>query len=186
MRRTPVSASFPAMRFQIANALAGLALAFAGAACAASPAPTVRADTAGEAAIAKAVDAERAKRAPRAPRLVIDPALVEIARTRSRDIANGAPFAHEDDKGRYPAIDMVTARFGPEGTIGENLFAAGGTGRAFDPESYAKRAAEDWMASPEHRDNIVSPDYTSTGIGVIVKGDAAYTTQIFRGPPPKQ
>jgi uncharacterized protein YkwD len=174
------------MRFRAANILIGLALAFAGAACAAPGTQAPRAELAGEAAIAKEVDAARAKNAPNAPHLDIDPALAEIARARSRAIADGAPFSHQDNAGRYPAIDMVIARFGPEVSIGENLFAAGGTGRAFDPDAYAKRAAEDWMTSPEHRENILSSDYNATGIGVIVKGDAAYTTQIFRGPPPKK
>jgi len=177
------------MMFRISNALFGVALAFAGAACAASaPGPALapaRTAIAAEAAVAKAVDAARAKSAPNAPHLAIDPVLTEIARARSQAIADGAPFSHQDNAGRYPAIDMVTARFGPAGTIGENLFAAGGTGRAIDSEAYAKRAAEEWMASQEHRDNILSPDYDTTGIGVVVKGDAAYTTQIFRGPPPK-
>lgn len=173
------------MRLTFAGIAFGFALAAAGTVFAASaPAPT-RLERSAEAAIAKAVDAARAMRAPAAPHLEIDPALAEIARARSRAMADGAPFSHQDDNGRYPAIDMAIARFGPELTIGENLFAAGGTGRPIAPDAYAKRAVEEWMASEEHRENILAPDFNATGIGVVVKGDAAYTTQIFRGPPPK-
>jgi uncharacterized protein YkwD len=101
-------------------------------------------------------------------------------------MADGAPFSHQDSQGQYPAFDMVIARFGPYGTIGENIFAAGGTGRAFDPAAYRKRAADEWMASEEHRENILSRDFNATGIGVVVKGAAAYATQVFRGPPPQK
>jgi uncharacterized protein YkwD len=174
------------MRFPFACAVLGFALASAGAVLAASAPAPARAELNAEAAIKGVIDGVRARRAPRAPHLDIDPVLTEIARARSRAIADGAPFSHQDSAGRYPAIDMVTARFGPYVTIGENLFAAGGTGRALDPKAYAERASEEWMASQEHRENILSPDYNATGIGVVVKGDAAYTTQLFRGPPPKR
>ena len=56
--------------------------------------------------------------------------------------------------------------------------------RAFDAAAFAKRTVDEWMASQEHHDNIVSPDFTTTGIGVVVIRDRAYATQIFRGPPP--
>jgi uncharacterized protein YkwD len=172
------------VRIPILSALLLCALAFAGASFAASSASPTRAELAVEAAIAERIDAVRAMRAPNTPRLLSDPDLTAIARTRSRDMANGAPFSHQDASGKYPAIDMAIARFGPKGTIGENIFAAGGTGRAFDANAFAKQTVEDWMASPEHRDNILFPGYTASGIGVVVKGDAAYATQVFRGPPP--
>ncbi len=153
-------------------------------ASAAAPNPT-RAEEAAEGEIAGRIDVLRAQYLPQAPRLLYDPELVRIARARSRAIADGAPFAHEDRPGHVPAFEMVIERFGRYNTIGENLFAEGRTVRAFDAAAFAKRSVEEWMASEEHRDNIVSPDFTATGIGVVVIGTKAYATQIFRGRPPK-
>jgi uncharacterized protein YkwD len=168
-----------------------IAAAFGAALLAALPAQaaSVRAATADETRaqtlIADGINAERKRRAPNAAALKTDADLTTIARARSDAIAHGAPFAHEDRPGHFPAIEMVTARFGPAGAIGENLFGAGGTGRRFDPAAFAKQAISTWMASDEHRPNILDPGFDASGIGVAVIGDAAYATQIFRGPPPK-
>ena len=40
------------------------------------------------------------------------------------------------------------------------------------------------MNSPGHRKNILSPDFTMSGIGVAVRGGHAYATQVFLGPAP--
>jgi uncharacterized protein YkwD len=144
-----------------------------------------RTEEVAEGEIAQRINSLRAQYLPQAPRLLYDPELVAIARARSRAIADGkAPFAHEDRPGHFPAIEMAKERFGPYNTIGENLFAEGRGTRAFDAAAFAKRTVEEWMASQEHHDNIVSPDFTTTGIGVVVIGDRAYATEIFRGPPP--
>ena len=143
-----------------------------------------RAEEVAEGEIARLINDVRAERLPQSPHLLYDPELVLIARARSRVIAEGkAPFAHEDRPGHVPAFEMVIERFGPYNTIGENLFAEGRGTRIFDATAFAKRTVDEWMASEEHRDNIVSPDYTTTGIGVVVIRDRAYATQIFRGPP---
>ena len=156
------------------------------------PAPAASAaDAMAQDDLATAIDAARTKEAPDAPHLKIDPTLTEIARARAYAMANGAPFAHEDRQGRQPAIDMVRAKFGQYGYIGENIFQqtrnifhfsrASGD---FDPEAFSKVAAQGWMRSEEHRANILSPDYTESGIGVYTKGEQTYAAQIFWGPPP--
>jgi|SRR6185312_12120089 len=132
--------------------------------------------------IADRIDDERAKFAPAAPRLSGDTDLAEIARRRSTDMAEGAPFAHEDAQGRFVAADLVRARFGPYGTIGENIMEMSAS-RAFDAEKFAQVAVDGWMKSPGHRKNILDPDYNRSGIGVAVKDGTAYATQVFFGPP---
>src|SRR5471030_909536 len=141
-----------------------------------------RAERTAETLIAQHIEAERARLAPDAPQLTPDPDLTDIARDRSEAMAHGAPFSHEDEIGRFVAAERVRERFGPYGTIGENILEIYGS-RYFDAAAFAERAVSGWMTSPGHRANILSPDYRSSGIGVSVNGAYAYATQVFRGPP---
>jgi uncharacterized protein YkwD len=76
---------------------------------------------------------------------------------------------------------MIQKQFGPYGTMAENIYVAGRGMRIFDASAFAEQSVEDWMASEEHRENILFPGFTTTGIGVAVIRDRAYATQIFRG-----
>jgi hypothetical protein len=144
----------------------------------------VRSERAAEALIASGIEADRARLAPYAPRLVPDPDLTNIARQRSEAMAHGAPFSHQDERGRFAAADMVRRRFGPYGTIGENILVLEMWGsQVFDAADFAKSAVSSWMTSPGHRANILSPNYRSSGIGVAINGGYAYVTEVFRGSP---
>lgn len=136
-----------------------------------------------EALIAQRIQAERARFAPGARPLASDPALERIAHERSYAMAHGAPFAHEDASGRFVADGMVRARFGPYGAVGENIMMERDPSRAFDPESFARRAVQGWMNSEGHRANILSTQYDRAGVGVVISGSYAYATQLFWGTP---
>ena len=140
-----------------------------------------RAEEVAEGEIARRVNEIRAKHLPDTARILYDPELVRIARARSRSLAQGARFAHEDHKGHIPAFEMIQKQFGPYGTMAENIYVAGRGMRIFDASAFAEQTVEDWMASEEHRENILFPGFTTTGIGVAVIREAAYATQIFRG-----
>lgn len=150
------------------------------------------ADEAAQTRIVKLINRERANAAADPKPLKTDPELTRIARARSYAMAVGrAPFDHDDGHGRYPAMDMVRAVFGPYGFIGENIFVQTRNAlgfapktQSFDSGAFAETAAGQWMKSPEHRDNILSSDYDSTGVGVVTIGDHTYATQVFRGDPP--
>jgi len=147
-----------------------------------APVSIARAEQEAGALIADRIGKIRAERAPSAPKLVPTGELTVIARARSGSMAHGAPFSHQDAGGKYPAVDMVQARLGQYGFIGENLFREKRPHGAFDPKAFAKLAVDEWMASEEHRENILSPDFDRSGIAVAVKGDDAYATQVFHGP----
>ena len=169
------------VRFALAISAILLSAAFARA----EPATPTRAEEAVEQALTAEIDRVRSEQARSAPHLKSDDELLRIARARSDAMAHGtAPFAHDDGNGNYPAIDMVKQRFGPFGFIGENIYEEWRTEGPFDAAAFAAHAAKSWMESEEHRDNILSPDYDSSGIGVVVVGDKAFATQVFRGPPP--
>jgi len=132
--------------------------------------------------IAQGIAEQRARFAPGAPALSGDAALTEIARGRSDEMADGAPFSHQDANGHHLAIDRMRAQFGRYGWMGENIMKETGH-RNFDPVAFAHRAVADWMASPSHRENILRPAFRRSGIGVTVRGGTVFATQVFFGPP---
>ncbi len=138
-----------------------------------------------EALIVERINTERARLAPDARALTADAALVHVARRRSRAMAEGAPFAHEDENGRFAAADLVHKDFGPYGAVGENIMMERDSSRAFQAEAFARRAVAGWMSSDGHRANILSRDFDRSGIGVAIRGSYVYATQVFWGPPPK-
>jgi uncharacterized protein YkwD len=140
-----------------------LLLPSAPAALAGPAAGTVR--TAGTAAgLLQAVNATRASHGLR--RLRLDAALGRAARSHSADMLRRNVFAHGDFHGRMVAFRIRG------GVAGENL--AWGSG------SYAqkKTIVAEWLASPEHRANLLRPGFTRIGIGVVrgsFQGSAAAT-----------
>ncbi|HYM18025.1 MAG TPA: CAP domain-containing protein [Micropepsaceae bacterium] len=149
---------------------------------AAAPTSIVKAEEDAENMIAERIDEERVRFAATAPKLLPNGELHMIARSRSNAMAHGGPFSHQDAQGNYPAIDMVKERLGSYGHIGENIFMEKRGRGSFNPQAFAKIAVDEWMKSEEHRENILSPDYDRSGIGVVVNGDYAYATQVFHGP----
>ena len=135
-----------------------------------------------EALIAAGINEARAREAADEAPLADNATLIEIAEARSRAMAEGAAFSHDDANGRFIAADMVEARFGPYGAIGENILKLGST-RRLDARAFAREAVEGWMQSPGHRKNILDPEYRQSGVGVALIGGTAYATQIFWGPP---
>jgi uncharacterized protein YkwD len=86
--------------------------------------------------------------------LRVDASLVRAARSHSAEMLRGNYFAHGDFHGRMVAFHVR----GP--VAGENL--AWGNGR------YAGTASiiREWLASPEHRANLLHAGWTRIGIGI--------------------
>lgn len=88
--------------------------------------------------------------------LIPDPALQAVARDHSREMFTLGYFAHISPVSGSPANRLQEAGI-PFGVAGENL--------AYAPTvTIAHRGL---MQSPGHRANILSPEYTRVGIGVI-------------------
>jgi hypothetical protein len=56
--------------------------------------------------------------------------------------------------------------------VGENV--------GYGPDWHAVEVA--FMNSPGHRSNILDSDYSQIGIGVVIRGDRVWVTQVFRSP----
>lgn len=140
--------------------------------------------------IADLVNAGRARLQPELPPLIREPALDEIAGERSRDMAAGAPFDHQDAQGGYPAIEKMRARYSKFGAMGENIGMDYRYERdRFDPQAFAGRMVKGWFDSEGHRDNILSPFFTHCGVGVALSPGGRttiYATQVFWGPPKRR
>ena len=106
--------------------------------------------------------------------LRVDRTLVRAARSHSTEMLRGNFFAHGDFHGRMVAFHVV----GP--VAGENL--AWGNGQ------YARAATiiREWLASPEHRANLLHAGWTRIGIGIsrgtfLGNGGSSVVTADFAG-----
>jgi uncharacterized protein YkwD len=85
--------------------------------------------------------------------LSLDPTLARAARRHSAEMIQGGYFAHGDFRGRMLAFHVR----GP--FIGENLAWGSGSYAA------ASTVISEWLASPEHRANLLRASFTRIGIG---------------------
>ncbi|HZT40604.1 MAG TPA: CAP domain-containing protein [Chthonomonadaceae bacterium] len=99
------------------------------------------------------------------PPLKLQENLSAAAAWMAQDMASRSYFAHTDHEGR--SIDPRLPAFGYGGYsyIGENI-AAG--------QESPMAAVSDWMQSPHHRENLLSPDYSEIGVGYADRPDSLY------------
>jgi len=130
-----------------------------------------------EVAVLAAVNRYRASVAVSA--LANDPLLTAAARAHSRAMAEHRFFSHHSPLPglRHPS-DRIRAAGGAFDATGENIamYPAGATADDF---------VDGWIRSPGHRENIVGPDWTRTGVGMHLGQDGRlYATQLFGIPSP--
>jgi uncharacterized protein YkwD len=85
--------------------------------------------------------------------------LQRLARAHSEDMVERSYFRHTSPDGRTPE-DRVRDWGFPAAHVGENIARVP---IAEDPAAFAIAA---WMQSPAHMDNILSADFSHTGVGV--------------------
>lgn len=100
--------------------------------------------------------------------LQINEELSRNAQTRAEEIADTGEFSHVRPDGRG-CFTVLTVDYS---YAGENL--AKGDGNAED-------IFNEWMASTEHKENILSASYTQTGFGCCEKDGTVYWVQLFIG-----
>lgn len=101
--------------------------------------------------------------------LIVDSAMTQVAREKSRDMFERKYFSHYDPDGNNAANRMDKANI-PYGIVGENL--------AFAPDLTS--AHDGLMNSEGHRKNILDPRFHRIGIGVIDSGVyGKMFTQVF-------
>ncbi len=112
------------------------------------------------------------------PALKPHPLLTQAAQKKAEDMMAGGYFEHDSPDGRefFLWIDETGYRYS---IAGENLAANMNT-------ISAEKMVESWMGSTLHRENILSPRYSETGMGVVsgtFEGKAAFfAVQTFGHP----
>jgi uncharacterized protein YkwD len=104
--------------------------------------------------------------------------LLAAALEHSHDMVDNKFFSHDSSSGDDFEGRIIRFRYAPTNVLweaGENL--AWGTLSLSTPASIV----DSWMHSPEHRDNILNPDFKELGVGIVTstpEGDvngATYT-----------
>jgi uncharacterized protein YkwD len=126
-----------------------------------------------EAEILRLVNDER-KRGGASP-LKSSQRLVLASRGHSYDMALRNYLSHKGPAGDTPA-ERVRGVGVDSTALGENIYMD----RDADRAKLAQRAVQQWLRSPEHRANMLSPEFDMTGVGVARAADGtAYVTQDF-------
>jgi uncharacterized protein YkwD len=126
-----------------------------------------------EQAIFQRVNQERA--AAGLPALSYNGTMEYYARVKSKDMGDRGYFDHKDPEGRL-ITDQMKADGVSYSAWGENIAYIQGSK---DNAALATQFMDNWMNSPGHRANILSPNFSSIGIGVYKVGNTYYATQEF-------
>jgi uncharacterized protein YkwD len=98
--------------------------------------------------------------------------LAQVARNYSRQMAEKNFFSHTGADGSTPAKRVEAAGI-VYWVVGENLF------KGKNINQPVKVAVDGWLKSPGHRENILRPFFTETGVGVWRVNNTYYITQLF-------
>jgi uncharacterized protein YkwD len=133
-----------------------------------------------ETRIAVLIEEEREKINVKARPLMIDPELSNIARRRASDMAAKNYFAHAAPTGETSASILMDTDPRFQGLLGENMGAEHYRKElGVDVNKFARAIVDQWLNSPQHRDNLALADYNLTGVGAAVNGDTVYVTELF-------
>jgi uncharacterized protein YkwD len=126
------------------------------------------------------------------PILEFDVRLAEIAQARSNDMIRRSYFSHDDpQQGSVAFQDLIRNKQYQFLFAGENIAEIKNQGSLvpsaltvysrYDATEIADQFVTGWINSQEHRDNILNPHFTKTGIalGVSIDGTRIVATQIF-------
>lgn len=107
--------------------------------------------------------------------------LRDTARAQSDDMIARGFFDHINPDGLSPGDRVAIRHRRLVGLVGENIWRSSG----LSPADLNRMANEimygekGWMNSPEHKANILKPDYTNLGVGVSIKGTEVRVSQNF-------
>jgi uncharacterized protein YkwD len=103
-----------------------------------------------------------------------DGRLADLARRYSQRMARERFFEHVDSNGNDVVARARQSRIGGWTKIGENLFMCSET------PDFTGLSVRGWMRSATHRENILDPEWRTTGIGIAYSrnGDI-YITEVF-------
>lgn len=118
------------------------------------------------------------------PALIEDPLLSQAAQQHSQDMLTRHYYAHITPEGKTPTDRL--AQIGGKGGVGENIVQQTGALGISLNYGLLERFQKGWMYSNGHRQNLLKPDYTRFGYGIVVDplSGQAYAAQEFALPAP--
>ncbi len=102
----------------------------------------------------------------------------QAAQAHAQDMLKRGYFAHQNPEGLGAAERMRRAGVVEVG-VGENLARFEGYADGEIP----RRALEGWMGSPGHRANLLRPEFTHLGVGLVRQGQQVVVVQNFLARP---
>lgn len=112
--------------------------------------------------------------------LLQDEELRQVARAYSNDMLVRRFFDHTTPEG-VPFDERISNQYRHRvDFLGENIWYSSDLTFSNNAK-LAKTMVDDWMNSPKHRDNLLSPDFTHLGVGVSTRGRTIKATQEFAG-----
>ena len=132
--------------------------------------PTVANSSRAEAATLCLVNVQRARHHRRALRPNAD--LARSAARHSQDMVSNNYFDHVSPTGETPLQRIKASTYLPRRSsylLGENI--ALGTMQLATPASIVAS----WMQSPDHRANILNPDFRDSGVGIVAQAPSRYS-----------
>jgi uncharacterized protein YkwD len=123
------------------------------------------------------INATRARHGARA--LIMDDALNRAAEGHAVELARRGELTHEStEPGRHSMTDRIDAAGATWRRAAENLVRIGA-----QQDAVAALAVEVWLSSAGHRQNLLEPAYTHTGIGIARdSGGQWFMVQLFTVP----
>lgn len=112
------------------------------------------------------------------PALTREPALCEIARRHCEDMLLRKFFSHVSPDGKPPHERIIQSYPYPLSATGENIYGADAS-EPLETELLARIMVDSWMSSPGHRANILNPEFTDLGVGVVAMGKQVRAAQVF-------
>jgi uncharacterized protein YkwD len=117
--------------------------------------------------------------------LMVDLRLCTAARSHCQEMLALHYFDHESPTPGYTRpSDRVTREGAHEyDVVGENIARLDGYATSNDePRSraaLARRMVVGWLNSPDHRDNMLRPQFSTLGVGVAMDGNRVMAGQVF-------
>jgi uncharacterized protein YkwD len=115
------------------------------------------------------------------PPLHLDPALTVAAQQHAADMAWHGYLAHTSPEGGTPLARYLKAGGDPAKLVGENIAHCPSCYNAVT-QGTIQQLTQDWMNSPEHRKNLLAPEFDSFGFGTAIDDELGlYAVQTFAG-----
>lgn len=104
-----------------------------------------------------------------------DPVLAEAARVHCQNMARFNFFDHDSPvAGQREVNDRVIAAGGGDGDFGENLYWC----RGMLESRVAGSVLAEWLSSTDHRDTVLSQEYSKVGVGAFHRGKEFWVTLV--------